>query len=39
MLKRFEMIGVNGAKTPMPTKVNLDLDPNGKEVDKNSIIL
>jgi hypothetical protein len=34
MLKRFEMIGVNGAKTPMPTKVNLDLDPNGKEVDQ-----
>jgi hypothetical protein len=34
MLKRFEMIGVKGAKTPMPTKLNLDLDPNGKEVDK-----
>jgi hypothetical protein len=28
------MIGVNGAKTPMPTKVNLDLDPNGKDVDQ-----
>jgi hypothetical protein len=28
------MIGVNGAKTPMPTKDNLDLDPNGKEVDQ-----
>jgi hypothetical protein len=34
MLKRFEMIGVNGAKTPMPTKVNLDLNPNGKYVDQ-----
>jgi hypothetical protein len=34
MLKRFEMIGVNGAKTPMPTKVNLDLDPTGKDVDQ-----
>jgi hypothetical protein len=35
MLKRFEMIGVKGAKTPMPTKVNLvlDLDPNGKDMD------
>jgi hypothetical protein len=28
------MIGVKGATTPMPTKVNLDLDPNGKEVDQ-----
>jgi hypothetical protein len=28
------MIGVNGAKTPMPTKVNLDLDPNGKDTDQ-----
>jgi hypothetical protein len=34
MLKRFEMIGVNGAKTPMPTKVNIDFNPNGKEVDQ-----
>jgi hypothetical protein len=34
MLKRFEMIGVNSAKTPMSTKVNLDLNPNGKEVDQ-----
>jgi hypothetical protein len=33
MLKRFEMTGVKGAKTPVPTKLNLDLDPNGKEVD------
>jgi hypothetical protein len=39
MLKRFEMIGGNSAKTPMPTKVNLDLDPNGKKWIKNSIIL
>jgi hypothetical protein len=28
------MIGVKGAKTPMPTKVNLDLDSNGKDVDQ-----
>jgi hypothetical protein len=34
MLKRFKVIGVNGAKTHMPTKVNIDLDPNGKEVDQ-----
>jgi hypothetical protein len=35
MLKKFKMdIGVKGAKTPMPTKVTLDLDPNGKEVDQ-----
>jgi hypothetical protein len=34
MLKRFEMIGVNSAKTPMPIKVNLDLNPNGKDVDQ-----
>jgi hypothetical protein len=35
MLKKFKMdTGVKGAKTPMPTKVTLDLDPNGKEVDK-----
>jgi hypothetical protein len=33
MLKRFKMdSGVKGAKTRMPTKVTLDLDPNGKEV-------
>jgi hypothetical protein len=24
IIKRFKMIGVNEAKTPMPTKVNLD---------------
>jgi hypothetical protein len=35
MLKRFKMeSGVKGAKTPMPTKVTLDLDPTGKEVDQ-----
>jgi hypothetical protein len=35
MLKRFKMdFGVKGAKTPMPTKVTLELDPNGKEVDQ-----
>jgi hypothetical protein len=35
MLKKFKMdFGVKGAKTPMPTKVTLDLDPNGKEVDQ-----
>jgi hypothetical protein len=26
--------GVKGAQTPMPTKVTLELDPNGKEVDQ-----
>jgi hypothetical protein len=35
MLKKFKMdSGVKGAKTPMPTKVALDLDPSGKEVDQ-----
>jgi hypothetical protein len=35
MLKKFKMDSrVKGAKTPMPTKVTLDLDPNGKEVDQ-----
>jgi hypothetical protein len=34
MLKRSQMIGVNVAKTRMPTKINLDLDPNGKDVDQ-----
>jgi hypothetical protein len=35
MLKRFKMdSGVKGAKTPMPTKVTLELDPNGKDVDQ-----
>ena len=34
MLKKFKFDQVKGAKTPMPTKVNLDLDPKGKEVDQ-----
>jgi hypothetical protein len=35
ILKRFKMdFEVKGAKTPMPIKVTLDLDPNGKEVDQ-----
>jgi hypothetical protein len=35
MLKRFKMdSGVKRAKNPMPTKVTLELDPNGKEVDQ-----
>jgi hypothetical protein len=35
MLKKFNMDSrVKGAKIPMPTKVTLDLDPNGKEVDQ-----
>jgi hypothetical protein len=35
MLKRFKMDSrVKGAKNPMPTKVTLELDPNGKEVDQ-----
>jgi hypothetical protein len=35
MLKKFNMdSGVKGAKNPMPTKVTLELDPNGKEVDQ-----
>jgi hypothetical protein len=35
MLKKFNMDSrVKGAKTPMPTKVTLDLDPSGKEVDQ-----
>jgi len=34
MLKRFKLDGLKGAKTPMPTKCSLDLDPNGKEVDQ-----
>jgi hypothetical protein len=39
MLKRFKMdSGVKGAKTPMPTKVTLELDPNGKEVDQNLLL-
>jgi hypothetical protein len=35
IFKTFKMdSGVKGAKTPMPTKVTLELDPNGKEVDQ-----
>jgi hypothetical protein len=34
MLKRFELDQVKGAKTPMPTTSQLDLDPNGKAVDQ-----
>jgi hypothetical protein len=34
MLKRFKMKELNGAATPMPTKCNLELDPNGKDVDQ-----
>jgi hypothetical protein len=35
MLKRFKMDSrVKGANTPMPTKVTVELDPNGKEVDQ-----
>ena len=34
MLKKFKFDQVKGAKTPMPTKVNLDLDPKGKDVDQ-----
>jgi hypothetical protein len=34
MLKRFRMDDVKGAKTPMPTTGQLELDPNGKAVDQ-----
>jgi hypothetical protein len=35
MLKRFKMdSGVKGGKNPKPTKVTLELDHNGKEVDQ-----
>jgi hypothetical protein len=34
MLKRFKLDKLNGANTPMATKVNLDLDPNGNDVDQ-----
>jgi hypothetical protein len=35
MLKKFNMdSGVKGAKTLMPIKVTLDLDPSGKVVDQ-----
>ena len=34
MLKRFKLSDVKPASTPMPTKCQLDLDPNGKVVDQ-----
>src|SRR3954471_11017397 len=34
MLKRFGLDGVKPMKTPMPTNGQLDLDPNGKDVDQ-----
>ena len=34
MLKRFKLSDVKPATTPMPTKCQLDLDPNGKVVDQ-----
>ena len=34
MLKWFGLDGVKPMKTPMPTNGQLDLDPNGKDVDQ-----
>ena len=34
MLKRFKLNDVKPASTPMPTKCQLDIDPNGKAVDQ-----
>ena len=34
MLKRFKLSDVKLASTPMPTKCQLDIDPNGKAVDQ-----
>ena len=34
MLKRFKLSDVKPTSTPMPTKCQLDLDPNGKVVDQ-----
>ena len=34
MLKRFKLEDVKPAKTPIPTKCQLDIDPNGKAVDQ-----
>jgi hypothetical protein len=34
MLKRFKLDDVKPVKTPMPTKCQLDIDPNGKAVDQ-----
>jgi hypothetical protein len=40
MLRKFNMDSkVKGAKTPMPIKVTLDLDPSGKEVDQKLTLL
>jgi hypothetical protein len=40
MLKRFKMdSSIKGDKTPMPTKVTLDLNLNGKEVDQKLLSL
>ena len=34
MLKRFGLDDAKPMKTPMPTNGQLDLDPNGKDVDQ-----
>ena len=34
MLKRFKLSDVKPASTPIPTKCQLDIDPNGKAVDQ-----
>ena len=34
MLNRFKMLDVKPMKTPMPTNGQLNLDPNGKDVDE-----
>ena len=34
MLKRFKLSDAKPASTPMPVKCQLDIDPNGKEVDQ-----
>ena len=34
MLKRFKLSDVKPTSTPMPTKCQLDIDPNGKAVDQ-----
>ncbi|KAK1646908.1 hypothetical protein QYE76_064713 [Lolium multiflorum] len=38
MLKRFKMTELKGVATPMVTKCQLALDPNGKEVDQKDAI-
>ena len=35
MLKRFGLDDAKPMKTPMPTNGQLDVDPNGKDVDQN----